>query len=106
MFIFIDGLFSCCDDMGVCCFGYWCLPCLFGKNAEKIDGKNCCLMCCLYGLSSSIYLCWLPHLFERQKLRKKYNLKEDPACGDILATVCCGPCAICQEARELQARGK
>ncbi len=52
-----------------------------------------------------VYLCWLPHYFKRQELRQKYGLQEDPTCNDILATLCCGPCAICQEARFLKRQG-
>jgi Cys-rich protein (TIGR01571 family) len=62
-------------------------------------------MCCLYGILANCYLCWIPHLFEREHLRKKYNLKEEP-CGDCPTTLCCGPCALCQEAREMKGRGK
>lgn len=62
-------------------------------------------MCCVYGLLTNCYLCFLPHYIERQALRKKYNLKEEP-CDDFVVTLCCGPCALCQEAREIKARGK
>jgi Cys-rich protein (TIGR01571 family) len=42
---------------------------------------------------------------EREALRKKYNLKEEPM-GDCPTALCCGPCAICQEAREIKFRGR
>jgi len=61
-------------------------------------------MCCAYLCLAECYLCWLPHYFKRQALREKYGLREDPECGDCLTTACCGPCALCQEARELQSR--
>ncbi|CAF0784231.1 unnamed protein product [Rotaria sp. Silwood1] len=99
-----EDLCGCFSDCGTCCYGYWCTPCLFGSNATKIDGKNCFLMCCLYGLLTSVYLCWLPHYFERQKLREKYNLKPNPSCGDCPTTLFCSPCALCQEAREMKSR--
>ncbi|CAF3229434.1 unnamed protein product [Rotaria socialis] len=99
-----EELCDCFDDCGTCCYGYWCAPCLFGSNAEKIDGKNCCLMCCLYGVLAHFYLCWVPHYFERQNLREKYNLEANPSCGDCLTTSFCGPCALCQEAREMKSR--
>jgi Cys-rich protein (TIGR01571 family) len=102
----VEKLFGCTKDCGICCYGFCCTPCLFGSNAKKIDDKNCVLMCCVYGLLANIYLCWVPHLFERRTLREKYNLKEDSTCGDIGATLCCGPCALCQEAREMKSRGK
>ncbi|CAF0752075.1 unnamed protein product [Adineta ricciae] len=98
-----EKLFGCCNDGKTCCYGFCCTPCLFGSNAKKIDGKNCFLMCCLYGIASSFYLCCIPHYFERQNLREKYSLKED-SCGDLPATICCSPCALCQEAREMKSR--
>ncbi|KAL0056349.1 hypothetical protein WJX82_010336 [Trebouxia sp. C0006] len=35
------GLFGCCSDIGTCCFGSWCLPCLYGKNASKLRSTTC-----------------------------------------------------------------
>jgi Cys-rich protein (TIGR01571 family) len=102
----VESLFGCFDDWGSCCYGYWCMPCLFGSNAKKIDDKNCVGMCCLYSILASCYACWIPHCFERKALRDKYNLREDPSCGDCLTTAFCGPCAHCQEARELKSRGE
>ncbi|CAF1413073.1 unnamed protein product [Rotaria sordida] len=100
-----ERLFGCFDDWGTCCYGCWCTPCLFGSNAEKLDDSDCCAFCCVYWLLEGCYLCWLPHYFKRGKLRSIYNLREDPTCGDIPATLCCGPCALCQEAREMKSRG-
>ncbi|CAF1201956.1 unnamed protein product [Rotaria sordida] len=76
-----SGLFNCFDDCGICLYGYCCAPCLFGENAEKIDGI---------------------HMGKREALRNRYGLEED--CNDCLATTFCAPCAICQEARELKYR--
>jgi Cys-rich protein (TIGR01571 family) len=39
---------------------------------------------------------------KRQALRQRYGLVED--CNDCAATAFCGPCAICQDARELKFR--
>jgi Cys-rich protein (TIGR01571 family) len=100
----LETLCGCFDDWGSCCYGYWCTPCLFGSNAEKISGSSCVGMCCLYSILASCYLCWVPHTMERKKLREKYGLIENPSCGDILTTLCCGPCALCQEAREMKSR--
>jgi len=100
-----EQLFGCCDDLGSCCYGYWCLPCLFGSNTEKIDDSNCVLMCCAYCCLAQCYLCWIPHWLKREKLRNKFGLKEDP-CGDCPVTLFCGPCAVCQEAREMKSRDR
>ena len=101
-----ESLCGCFEDCGSCCYGYWCTPCLFGSNTEKIDGSNCVLMCCAYSLLTSVYLCWIPHYMKRKELRMKYGLREDPSCGDCPTTLCCSPCALCQEARFLKNRGQ
>ncbi len=102
---FIESLFGCFDDCEICLCGWCFTPCLFGQNAEKIDGSNCCLMCCAYSLLSSCYLCWIPHCMKRENLREKYGLSQDPNCGDCPAACFCGPCALCQEARFLKRTG-
>ena len=101
----IETLFGCFNDMGSCLYGFCCLPCLFGTNAEKVDGTTCVGMCCAYMLLTECYLCGLPHYVTRKKLREKFNLEEDEQCNDILTVIFCSPCGICQEARELKSRG-
>ncbi|CAF0983716.1 unnamed protein product [Rotaria magnacalcarata] len=44
-------------------------------------------------------------MLDTTMFRQKYHLRQDPSCGDLPATVFCGPCKICQEARELESRG-
>ncbi len=104
-YYFIESLFGCFDDWEICFCGCCCLPCLFGNNVEKIDNSNCFLMCCAYSVLGSCLLCWVPHFMKRGVLRQKYSLQEDPNCADCPATCCCGPCAICQEARFLEHPG-
>jgi Cys-rich protein (TIGR01571 family) len=94
------------DDCDSCCYGFWCEPCLFGSNANKIDGSNCICMCLAYTCLADFGMCWLLHYMKRKSLRDKFNLREDPSCGDCLTTLCCGPCALCQEARFLKQQGK
>jgi Cys-rich protein (TIGR01571 family) len=101
----VESLFGCFDDCGSCCRGFFCAPGLFGSNAEKIDNSNCVLMCCTYTILANCFLCWVPHLMKRKALREKYGLREDPTCGDCPTTLCCSPCALCQEARFLKNRG-
>ncbi|CAF0722778.1 unnamed protein product [Adineta steineri] len=98
------SLFGCFSDIKTCCCGFCCLPCTFGDNVEKTDGTSCIGCCLAYWVSSACYLCWVPHMMKRKVLRQKYLLKPEP-CHDCLVTACCGPCAVCQEARELKSRG-
>ncbi len=107
IFIFLyilESLFGCFSDLTTCCYGCCCPPCSFGTNAKKIDGSSCVGMCALYWILAHCYLCWVPHLKKRKILRQKYGLREDP-CNDCLVTGFCGPCGLCQEAREIKARG-
>lgn len=99
---FLAGLCDCFDDCGICCYGWCCAPCLFGENAEKIDGSNCCAAGCIWCLLSNMGLCCLYHTGKRNTLRQRYGLQED--CNDCVTTACCANCAICQEARELKMR--
>ncbi|CAF1010493.1 unnamed protein product [Adineta steineri] len=97
-----SGLFDCFNDCNICLYGYCCTPCLYGENAEKIDGSSCCGSCCIWYLLSSVSLCCIAHMGKRQALRNRFGLPED--CNDCAATTFCIPCAVCQEARELKFR--
>lgn len=78
----------------------FCCPCYAsGKVAESL-GKSCLLHGCL--ALTPIRLCtgtWL-----RGQVREKYNI-EGNTCTDLLSHLCCGCCAIIQEANEIQGRG-
>ncbi len=63
-------------------------------------------MCLAYTCLAEFGMCGLLHYMKRKSLRDKFNLREDPSCGDCLTTLCCGPCALCQEARFLKQQGK
>lgn len=102
----LENLYDCTKDWRICFFGALCAPCLFGSNAEKISGESRWSMCGIYLLSSLACLCWIPHSTQRTKLREKYNLVRNPEYNDASVTFCCGPCALCQEAREIKSRGK
>ena len=113
--VWTTGLFDCCDDMDTCCYGFWCLPCLFGQNVEALDGSNCGLCCSAFVLVSQLMgaACFLSAP-KRTKLRQAYALPPTDlgcGCGDefedylVHCLPCTVSCAICQEARELRLRG-
>ncbi|CAJ1936840.1 unnamed protein product [Sphenostylis stenocarpa] len=102
------GLCDCFSDCGSCCLTLWC-PCVsFGRVAEILDkGSN---SCCLHGslfyflaiftqLGASIYA-W----FYRTKFREVYGI-EGHQCKDCLVSFVCPCLSLCQEYRELKARG-
>ena len=57
---FINGLFGCfskcsilqssCGNINNCLCGYFCMPCLFKQNAEKMGDSGClhCVMGCCF----------------------------------------------------------
>merc|ERR1711997_613995 len=96
---FKNGLFGCFNNIGNCVFGYCCLPCLFKRNAEKM-GENGMLHC-IGGCCIPI----LPAFMQLKKLREDNNIDGDMT-KDILAAVCCAPCAAVQVANELEHLGK
>jgi len=98
-----NSLCGCFDDMGSCCLT-WCCPCIqYGKNYEKVHNSGCFSQCFLWCCLSCCGLQCCLHKELRSDVRQRYGLPE--GCGDCLTTWCCGPCAICQEARELKDRG-
>ncbi len=100
--IFLGGVFDCFNDVGICFYGWCCPPCLYGKNAEKIDGSSCCCQACAWCLLAPFGLCCLIHTGKRESLRRRYDLPQD--WNDCVATTFFPTCTICQEARELKFR--
>ncbi|XP_024991469.1 protein PLANT CADMIUM RESISTANCE 2-like [Cynara cardunculus var. scolymus] len=101
------GLCDCCIDIPNCCLTFWCPCIIFGQIAEIVDkGRTSCgvhgvryalinvLTCC-----GCLYSCTY-----RTKMRRQQGLPEAPT-NDCCVHFCCGPCALCQEYRELQHRG-
>ncbi|RLM64925.1 hypothetical protein C2845_PM16G09540 [Panicum miliaceum] len=93
-----SGLFDCFDDVGGCGGGTCCvsgtlyllLTAWTGGQPSVLTGGLGCLYSCSY----------------RSKLRARYGLEEGPCrCPDCCVHFWCEPCALCQEYRELKARG-
>ncbi|KAF3701750.1 Placenta-specific gene 8 protein [Channa argus] len=84
---FQTGLCDCCDDIGTCCFGLWCYPCLGCSIASAMDE------CCLCGLGVPI----------RAVYRTKYNIRGS-LCNDFMTSWCCPVCSTCQLKRDIVRR--
>ncbi|CAH8302019.1 unnamed protein product [Eruca vesicaria subsp. sativa] len=83
------------------------VPCVtLGQIAEIVDegATTCAIGGSLYG---AIYLTGLSSVYSsmfRTKIRDKYGLPDAPG-PDWLTHLVCGPCALCQEYRELKHHG-
>ncbi|KAL6893749.1 hypothetical protein ACP4OV_007847 [Aristida adscensionis] len=102
-----SGLFDCFADPGLCCLTWWC-PCItFGRVAEIVDSgsSSCGTSGALYALLMAVTGCqWIYSCTYRSKMRAQFGFPES-ACADCCVHLWCEPCALCQQYRELQARG-
>uniref|UniRef100_A0A3Q1J5I1 Uncharacterized protein n=1 Tax=Anabas testudineus TaxID=64144 RepID=A0A3Q1J5I1_ANATE len=90
--------FDCWDDKEICCFGFWCCPCL-ACTVSSAFGECLCLP--LLNILSGGFP--VTTVAIRSSMREKYQIP-----GSILedwVLVCfCNACVLCQLARELKLR--
>ncbi|KAG2483657.1 hypothetical protein HYH03_017460 [Edaphochlamys debaryana] len=106
------------------CLSTWC-PCMqYGMLMEQLPpgsapcagsvAGGCAAFCVLWLLGDllgavlltkvvTLPCTALVHCQARGYIRRKYNIQSHPL-HDFFITWCCGPCALCQEARELVVR--
>ncbi|KAK6180287.1 hypothetical protein SNE40_012472 [Patella caerulea] len=94
------SILGCFDNMGICIITYF-VPCYtFGKNSEQV-GESC-ILCGLLYFIPVVDLVALVSV--RGKVRQQSNIPGS-CFGDLLAVIFCHPCALAQEAQELQGSG-
>ena len=71
-------------------------------NKQKLTGQSYLFSCLIFFLCGLNFPCCFSE--GRAALRSKYNLPDTPA-PDCCLYLLCFPCALCQEDRELAARG-
>ncbi|CAH8358859.1 unnamed protein product [Eruca vesicaria subsp. sativa] len=104
--LWTTGLCDCHAD-GHICVQTAILPCVsFAQNSEIVSrGTIPCLNAGLIHLALGfVGCCWLYAFPSRSRLREHFALPEKP-CSDYWVHICCTPCAICQESRELKNQG-
>lgn len=110
---FSSGLCSCCEDFNVCCCGAFCPGYLLCKQIAFTNGRHEHQMECwekTCGILISITgLYWVGAIgiaiweaCVRKDIRKSLFIQPDDSCGETTRSLCCYPCAICQQERELR----
>ncbi|KAM9763085.1 PLAC8-like protein 1 isoform 2-T2 [Menidia menidia] len=105
-----SGLFDCFEDMKICCYGFWCMPCLACTVSRKF-GEHQCLP--LYDVCGSALLVMFgipmivppAALSMRAAMRTKYGIKGS-LCEDVPISCFCVGCSWCQMYREVKHREK
>lgn len=108
------GLFSCCDEPAFCCFTCCCGYVRWSDTismAGFLGFTKAMALVIIMALVSSFWgavgscLVIGNYVYHRQQLRKVFDLPHGDfvtVCGDILTYMCCGVCAITQEARQVE----
>ena len=96
-----EALCGCLKDICVCLAvlvcpgGYCCIQAISVSKATS-DGCICPFIC------SMCFLC-IGAAINRGKIRTRYIIPGS-YCQDCILHLCCGPCAVCQEYREVANR--
>uniref|UniRef100_A0A672RFZ9 Plac8 onzin related protein 6 n=1 Tax=Sinocyclocheilus grahami TaxID=75366 RepID=A0A672RFZ9_SINGR len=70
-----SGVCDCCEDMGICCCGFWCPYCLMCKTSEEFGECLCLplLEICFGGILHPITLSM------RSSMRERFHIKVNTA---------------------------
>ncbi|KAL5268977.1 hypothetical protein ACHWQZ_G002710 [Mnemiopsis leidyi] len=91
------SIFSCFDDIGTCAITYL-MPCYtYARNAQRSDTTNCLVAAVLFFVPFVNIFCWLKI---RGNIREKHHI-EGGVVTDLMMILCCGLCALVQEAQQL-----
>ncbi|KAM3921246.1 cornifelin homolog A-like [Leptodactylus fuscus] len=86
-----SDVMDCCQDMGICLCGTFFPLCLACRVAS--DFGECCCLPVVGGAMLAI----------RTGLRERHHIPGS-VCSDCVCLTFCGPCSLCQMAREQKAR--
>ena len=94
------GLFSCFDDTTSCVHGACFGPCLIGKVAQKLGTDSCFMGCCKMYIPIYNFI----HFKKQRATIAQQKGYEDEGCKEWGKICFCGPCVVCQHARETGAQ--
>ncbi|XP_068128078.1 cornifelin homolog [Hyperolius riggenbachi] len=97
-----SGICDCCEEMGICCFAFWCFPCF---QCATVSDHGECLCLPLLDTGCGGFPATIPpiSLAMRASVRERYKIH-----GSIFNDCCmmcwCLSCSWCQMAREIKQR--
>jgi Cys-rich protein (TIGR01571 family) len=91
-----------------CCEGTFCYPCMFGYMANRLDaGRTPMNLISAPNAMDPINCCsalWFPQSYayaNRREVIQRYNVIGESHTMTCIHTLCCYPCAACQQRREM-----
>ncbi|PPR07497.1 hypothetical protein CVT26_013466 [Gymnopilus dilepis] len=108
-----EGLLDCFGDCGTFLLASF-FPCITYSNVKRRyehlnnrgypdpehGGSFCSSDCMVHGLLTFCGCGWVLQMGNRGSIRRRYNI-EGGSCGDCCTAMCCTPCELTQESREL-----
>ncbi|KAL2912332.1 hypothetical protein HK105_208179 [Polyrhizophydium stewartii] len=101
---FTHGLFDCFGDIGTCFLACFCPCVVYGQNQQRAHNKDGCFMdCCIYYCAAEFGCHSCIGCYGRGQVRERSNVANGSSVGDCCVHICCTPCALTQEKRDLDA---
>jgi len=95
---YLTSLFECISLPRICFPATFFTPFLAAFNRAEVDGRECHACDVLWSIKTPI-----TQYQTRQSIRGQYKI-QDAQMSDFLAAACCTPCAVAQDAIELERR--
>jgi len=100
---FLEGLFGCFENLNICLTTLFCGIC---RNVDSqvtagVLGRNEAVThALLQGFCACIYIPFMQPC-KRAEMRAQLGGAPEWTCMDVLISICCFECSVCQEAREV-----
>ncbi|KAH9983169.1 PLAC8 family-domain-containing protein [Russula compacta] len=111
------GLFDCFSTSSLCFWATFCPCVVYGQTKQRLRhlrqrgvplpgggerfNDHCRVYCCV----AVPCFCWVLEMGSRSDIRNRYEIRGDSV-RDCLVSLCCRPCGLTQERREIELEEK